>query len=129
MGLEGGSFEHFDSTPTVIPIVITADTIEDVASKLSGSAGPSGIDSEMLKRWLLGFGNHSGALRRKLADFTTWLATSNPPWAVYRALMACRLVALDKQPGVRPLGIGEIYCHLMAKSLLLTIFSEILLYL
>ena len=62
MGIAGGSFEHYNSAPrTVIPIVITVDMIADVASKLSGSAGPSGIDSEMLKRWLLGFGYHSGA--------------------------------------------------------------------
>ena len=41
-----------------------------------------------------------------------------PPWAAYRAMMACRLVALDKQPGVRPVGIGEIYRRLWAKCLL-----------
>jgi hypothetical protein len=38
--------------------------------------------------------------------------------ATYQALMACRLVALDKSPGVRPVGIGEVYCRLLAKSLL-----------
>ena len=32
---------------------------------------------------------------------------SSPPWAAYCALMACRLVALDKIIGVRPVGIGE----------------------
>ena len=30
-----------------------------------------------------------------------------PPWAAYCALIACRLVALDKRPGVLPMGIGE----------------------
>ena len=35
------------------------------------------------------------------------MANSYQPWAAYRALMACPLVALDKRPGVRPVGIGE----------------------
>ena len=37
------------------------------------------------------------------------------PWAAYRAMMSCRLVALDKCPGTRPVGIGEIWRRLMAK--------------
>ena len=40
----------------------------------------------------------------RLAGF---MANSSPPWSAYRALMACRLVALDKNPGLRPVGIGE----------------------
>jgi len=41
-----------------------------------------------------------------------------PPWLAYRTLMACRLVALNKQPGVRPVGIGESYQQLLAKCIL-----------
>ena len=38
--------------------------------------------------------------------------------------MAARLVALDKQPGVRPVGIGEVYRGLFAKVLLKVIGSQ-----
>ena len=48
----------------------------------------------------------------RLAD---WMANSSPPWATYRALIACRLVALDKMPGVRPVGIRETLRRALAK--------------
>ena len=47
-----------------------------------------------------------------------------PPWAAYRAIMANRLVALDKEPGTRPVGIGKIYRRLWAKCLLKAIGSQ-----
>ena len=50
-----------------------------------------------------------------MAAWVEWLGNTHPPWAAYRALMACRLVALDKQPGVRPVGIGEVHRRLLAK--------------
>ena len=46
------------------------------------------------------------------------MSNTAPPWAAYRALQTCRLVALDKGPGVRPVGIGEIWKRGMAKCAL-----------
>ena len=46
-----------------------------------------------------------------------WL-TPPPPWAAYRALMACCLVAIDKRPGVRPVGIEETLCQALAKLIM-----------
>ena len=43
------------------------------------------------------------------------MTNSSPPWAAYCALMDCRLVALDKRPGVRPVGIGETLRRALAK--------------
>ena len=39
----------------------------------------------------------------------------SPYWAAYRALMACRLVVLDKMPGVNSMGIGEVLFWAIAK--------------
>ena len=69
----------------------------------------------MLKDWCTRFGAESEELREELAEWTRWLSNGSPPWAAYCALMAGRLVALDKNPGVRPVGIGEAIRRLMIK--------------
>ena len=43
------------------------------------------------------------------------MANSSPPLSAYCALMACCLIALDKRPGVRPVGIGEKLRQVIAK--------------
>ena len=124
VGTETGAFEPYGSVPTSIPVDITAQDVESVASRLSGAAGPGGTDAVDLRNWLLRFGKESEALREEMALWASWLANGQPPWAAYRALMAARLVALDKQPGVRPVGIGEVYRRLFAKVLLKVIGSQ-----
>ena len=59
-----------------------------------------------------------GELRLIFGDFVEWLGNGRPPWAGYRALMSVRMIALDKQPGIRPAGVGETWRRIMAKCLL-----------
>ena len=99
-----------------MPLEIMATVIESIAPKLSGAAGTTGVDSVDLQNWLLRFGSESQGLREVVAALGSWLANGQPPWAACRAIMACRLVALDKKPGVRPVGIGESLRRLLAKS-------------
>ena len=47
-----------------------------------------------------------------------WLENGRPPWAVQRALMSGRMIALDKHPGIRLVGVGETWRRLMTKCLL-----------
>jgi hypothetical protein len=118
VGEENGAFEPYSHLPTAVPILVTQDDVEALAPRLSGAAGPGGTDSVDLSNWLLRFGRESEALREEMAAWTNWLANTQPPWAAYRAMMANRLVALDKEPGTRPVGIGESYRRLWAKCLL-----------
>ena len=117
-------FESYPEAPQAIPLDITEDVVETVASRLSGAAGPGGTDAVALQNWLLRFGAESEQLRRELAAWAHWLSNEHPPWAAYRALMACRLIALDKQPGVRPVGIGEVYRRLLAKCVIAVIGQQ-----
>jgi len=117
-GSEGVFESYEEGAPAVVPVTISKTTVEKVATQLSGAAGLGGTDAVNLKNWLLRFSAESKAFREEMAQWTEWLTNHSPPWPAYRALMACRLVALDKQPGVRLAGIGESYRRLFAKCIL-----------
>ena len=47
------------------------------------------------------------------------------PQAYVQALNACRLIALDKMPGVRPIGVGEVAKRIIGKAILKVIKEDI----
>ena len=100
-------FPQFDSVPDFVDVHISEKTVAHVAGRLSGSAGLAGADADAVMHYLTHFGTHSQALRCEMAAFTEWLANGTLSFAAYRALMAGRLIALDKMPGVQPIGVGE----------------------
>ena len=93
--------------PDPMPLLVTQEVVATVVKKLSGSAGLVGPDAEHLKDMCMRHGVASEALREAISALTGWMANTDVPWAACRAFRACRLAALDKQPGVRPVGIGE----------------------
>ena len=56
-------------------------------------------------------------LRDCIATLACKMSNEVLPWKKLRALMSCRLIALDKRPGIRPIGIGECLRRLLAKSI------------
>ena len=88
---------------------ITDDTVTEVAGRISVGAGLGGRDSVSLQHWLLCFRAASAELRLTVAEFAKWLSNGRP----YRATMSGQLISLDKQPGVRPAGVGETWWRLM----------------
>ena len=109
------AFEDYEEVPEMVPLDFTEDDVMWVASKLSDAASALGAEAIELRNWLLCFGCASEELRVVVARLDDWMANSSPPWAAYRALMACCLLSLDKQPGVRPVGIGEALRRALAK--------------
>ena len=110
-----------EHAPEVHPVVfesITADSVRKAALKTRGGAGPSGIDADGWRHILASrnFGNASEELRSEFAKTIKILCTekvehistpSNTVTSNIEALLACRLIPLDKCPGLRPIGVGE----------------------
>ena len=107
-----------NNPPEMVPVNITDDVVRAVAGSLSKEAGREGNDSVSLQHWIIRFGAASRKLRLIVAVFGEWLCNGQPPWAAYCAMMSGRLIALEKCPGIRPVGIGETWRRLLAKCLL-----------
>ena len=108
-------FEEYEDIPETVPLDFTEDDVTWVASKLSGAAGALGAEAVELRNWLLCLGCASEDIIVVVAILADWMDNSSPLWAAYRALIACRLVALDKRPRVRLVVIGETLRQALAK--------------
>ena len=53
---ENASFKEYAELLETVPVECDAEMVEEVASKLKGGAGSSGIDAIAMKNWLLGHG-------------------------------------------------------------------------
>jgi hypothetical protein len=107
--------DDFDAYPDAanlldtMPVYCYEERIAKAAARLSGSAGPCGVETEMLKHRLLRHSAHSERLWEAMANWVDWLSNGLPSYAAYRAVNMVRTVALDKSLGVWPLGAGEIW--------------------
>ena len=96
---------------------IDGDLIRRTALRSSGAAGPSGIDAYGWRRLCTSF-RSSPSLCNALAFVARRLCTSYVHPSGLTALVASRLIALDKCPGVRPIGIGETSRRIISKAIL-----------
>ena len=96
--------------PEIHPVVfdsIDARLIRSVALKTTGAAGPSGLDAYSWRRMCTAFKTTSSSLCQSLADVSRHLCSHYVDSTAVSPLLACRLVALNKCPGVQPIGIGD----------------------
>ena len=97
---------------------ITGSMIWSMALKTKGAAGPSGLNADNLRGLLSEkrFGQAAIDLRRAMASLAKKMATEICP--DIEALIARRLIPLDKNPGVRPIGIGEVMMRIIGKCMM-----------
>ena len=104
---------------------IDADLIRSAANRTEGAAGPSGIDAHGWKRMCSAFKAASAELCHSLALLARHLCTSFVHPSGLAPFLACRLIALDKCPGVLPLGVCEVARRIISKTILFVIKSDI----
>ena len=75
-----------------------------------GSAGPSGMDAELYRRILCSknFSNDGKSLREEISTMTRNLMKSCYHPSLLEGYTSCGLIPLDKNPGMRPIGVGEV---------------------
>ena len=111
--------------PVLEDLDINGGHVLSVARAIQGGAGPGGCDSTHWQDALLRFGPSSERLRDSVAALARQLANTIVPWVHVRALMANRLIALDKCPGVRPVGIGEALRRVLGRTVCMVTRSDL----
>ena len=88
--------------------IIDGTAIRSAALRTSGAAGPSGLDASFWRRLCTCHGSASGDIYQALADTAKRLCCQYVDPTIISPFTACQLIALDKQPGMRPIGVGDI---------------------
>ena len=107
---------------------IDAELIFRSEQMTKGSSGPSGLDSDIWRRTLCSksFGQASSDACHSIARVCRRLCTEhvNPP--PIAPLLNCRLIPLDKNPGIRPIGVGKVFRRIIGKAVVMLLKPEII---
>ena len=104
---------------------LTPEIIKKAGLETQGSGGVSQSDARHWKRMLCAFGRDSDELRCTLAEKGKKMCTEYLDPRVLEGTMNNRLIPLDKSPGVRPVGIGEVERRILGKAALAVLGDEI----
>jgi len=106
---------------------INGDLIRQSAIKTNGGAGPSGLDGDGWRRILVSnnFETESSDLCNALAMVTKNLCSDVQHNSI-ESLMACRLIPLSKNPGLRPIGVGEILRRIIGKTVVRILKQDVM---
>ena len=113
-----------DDFHPVIFDAVDGEAILRSALRTQGSAGPSGLDANAWRRICTSF-KSSSDICHSLALVAKRISTSYVDPLGIASLTACRLIALDKRPGVRPIGIGEVSRRIISKAILQVISDDV----
>ena len=114
-----------DPTNPIMFDGLNADTIFQATMHTQGAAGPSGLDAQAWRHMCSSFKSASTSLCTALPGVGKRISTTLIHPEGLSALVACRLIPLNKCPGVRPIGVGEVPRRIIAKGILRIISSDV----
>ena len=104
---------------------ITGEDIRLAALRTQGSAEPSGIDANGWRRLCTSFHEESTDLCSAIAAVARRLCTECVDPAGLQAFLACRLIPLDNNPGVRPIGVCEVLRRIIGKAAMIVVKVDV----
>ena len=105
---------------------IDASLIRKTSLHIKGAASPSGLNAHSWRRLCTSFRAASDNLFHSLAEMTKRLCTEFVDPKILLPFLASRLIALDKNPGVRPISVAETVRRLVTKAVLHVLRHDIL---
>ena len=119
---------HGTSEKPFHPVIfeaIDSEVVRRAALHTEGSAGPSGIDAAGWRRMCTAFRKASDDLCHSLSSVARRVSCEYLDPTILNSFTACRLIALDKNPGVRPIGVAEVLRRIISKAILAIIGQDI----
>jgi len=105
---------------------IDGDIVRKAVTKTRGGSGPSGLDADGWRKILLS-NNHGEApkdLCTAIAKVCKRLCTETCNSLM--PFLACRLIPLDKKPGLRPIGVGEVLRRIIGKVVIYSLKTDVM---
>jgi hypothetical protein len=97
------------------------------AMKTRGSLGPSGMDADVYRRILCSknFSSEGKTLREEISAMTRNLMKSCYHPSLLESYASCRLIPLEKNTEIRPIGVGEVLRRIIGKTITSFLREEI----
>ena len=118
--IEDGALLHgpVHQTPSNYFDEIDEQTILKASKLTKGAGGPSHMDAEQYRHILISskYKKEGKDMREQIAALARKLASSYIDPDTIESLACCRLIPLEKNPGIRPIGIGEVLRRIMGKA-------------
>ena len=114
--------------PEVHPVFferLTSQSVRSSALRTQGSAGPSGVDAAGWKRLCTAFHKQSNDLCASIAAVGRRISTQVVDPEPLKAFLACRLIPLSKNPGVRPIGVCEVIRRILGKAIMSVVADDV----